>query len=301
MAGENVCSECGRRYEASPQGARVDRVSHHDTMMDSLASPGEDQDAQPNAALAAKPSEDPMANQPVQSRTADLKLPSASRKGTLSMSVSLPSQPIDPKEPPSDETTRCPDCAEIIRAKARKCRFCGRHVDTDIETQSVSGGLTSAISIGEVDPSGRLQVSGRGVVVVTCLVLAVVAASVGAWRLLDHASVSRHTVTGTFALTDSSSDYTNYPVGHYCSGENGYNDIAAGAEVQVLNQAGTILGTSALQGGSDAFTSCNFTFSVPQIPSAAFYQIQVSHRGNVTFSKAELQSNHWTADLTLGS
>ena len=135
----------------------------------------------------------------------------------------------------------------------------------------------------------------------TCLVLVVVAAIFTVWKLLGNASASRHTITGTFSLTDSNSDYANYSVGHYCSGENGYADIADGAEVQVSNQAGTILATGVLHGGTDEFASCDFTFSIPGVPSASFYQIQVSHRGNVTFSKNELQRNHWMAELTLGS
>jgi hypothetical protein len=29
------------------------------------------------------------------------------------------------------ETRKCPDCAEIIRAEAKKCRFCGREFSSD--------------------------------------------------------------------------------------------------------------------------------------------------------------------------
>jgi hypothetical protein len=215
------------------------------------------------------------------------------------MSISPP--PIDPTDQSKGETKICPDCAETIRAQARKCRFCGRRFDDYSESQSRSGGFTNGIPIGEVGPGGRLRVSGRGVVAVTCIVLMVVAASFAAWSLLAHASAGRQTVTGTLSLTDSDSDYQNYPLGHYCSGENGYDDIADGTEVQIANQAGTILATGVLRGGTGNLDSCDFTFSVPGVPTASFYQIEVSHRGNVTFSKAQLERNHWEADLTLGS
>lgn len=41
----------------------------------------------------------------------------------------------------SDDHKRCPDCAELVRAQARKCRFCGYRFDGDT---AQGGGTTKA-------------------------------------------------------------------------------------------------------------------------------------------------------------
>lgn len=40
-------------------------------------------------------------------------------------------EPPDPSVPIPDGWKECPDCAEIVRARARKCRFCGYRFDQD--------------------------------------------------------------------------------------------------------------------------------------------------------------------------
>jgi hypothetical protein len=133
------------------------------------------------------------------------------------------------------------------------------------------------------------------------IVLVIVGGGLGVWRLVEHASAGNNTITGTFTLTDSSSNYSTLSDGQSCTGNSGYNDIAAGTEVQVSNQAGTILATSSLGAGTIQSGTCGFPFSVSHVPNASFYQIEVSHRGYVTLSKSELQNNDWTAGLALGN
>jgi len=91
-----------------------------------------------------------------------------------------------------------------------------------------------------------------------------------------------------------------------CSGDGGYDDIAAGAGVVVRNQAGSVIATSTLEGGHSELTSagvgyyCHFDFHVINVPSAPFYSIEISHRGAITHSRAELAAEGWHLDITLG-
>ncbi|WP_456820116.1 hypothetical protein [Cellulomonas sp. URHB0016] len=47
------------------------------------------------------------------------------------------------------------------------------------------------------------------------------------------------------------------------------------------------------------FGNCVFDFTVPELADAAFLSIEVSHRGKVTYSRADLQANDWTVGLSL--
>jgi hypothetical protein len=77
----------------------------------------------------------------------------------------------------------------------------------------------------------------------------------------------------------------------------GYNDITAGAPVVVKDESGKILATGSL--GSE--TSCRFPLTVDGIPDAKFYQVEVSHRGALTYSPSDLDQRGWKIELTLGS
>lgn len=106
------------------------------------------------------------------------------------------------------------------------------------------------------------------------------------------------TLTGTFVLTSDDVDWT--PTS--CSGSGGYSDIQAGTDVVVRDGAGAILATAALvddPAGSSA-ARCAYTFQVPDVPSADFYTIEVGRRGDLTYSRADLQERGWTVGFTLG-
>jgi len=47
-------------------------------------------------------------------------------------------------------------------------------------------------------------------------------------------------------------------------------------------------------------SDCTFSLAV-EVPDSDFYQIEVGHRGAVTYSESDLQSNGWTADLSIGT
>ena len=96
--------------------------------------------------------------------------------------------------------------------------------------------------------------------------------------------------------------------GEPCAGEGGYDDIRPGAEVTVRDRTGAIIATSRLdwgvveriiEGDPDRFY-CRLPFSVPDVPEADFYSIEVSRRGELTFSRDELEALDWQVAFELG-
>ncbi len=157
---------------------------------------------------------------------------------------------------------------------------------------------------GDLLPWASEPASGKGrrnaLVVIAVLVVAGVAIAGVASRAASHAT---HTVKGTFELHDSSPYSDNYwTSGGSCEGSGGYSDIQEGATVNVLNQDGTVIATGALGSGTAVTRSeCDFPINVDNVPDATFYKIEVTHRGQLTFSKSEMESNDWTVHPTLGS
>lgn len=78
----------------------------------------------------------------------------------------------------------------------------------------------------------------------------------------------------------------------------GYRDIAAGTRVVVQDGAGNVLATSALTGGRVNMQGCTFSFRL-QVPDSEFYQVLVSHRGTLTYSREELQRKGWRISAKL--
>lgn len=100
---------------------------------------------------------------------------------------------------------------------------------------------------------------------------------------------------------DTAKYFASTAKGAACVPDDGYEDIAQGAQVVVRDGShktiavGRLgLGVNAADGGS----SCTFTFSV-KVPDASFYAISVSHRGSVSYSRSELARRRWTIALSL--
>ncbi|MFE2110004.1 hypothetical protein ACFXAF_29650 [Kitasatospora sp. NPDC059463] len=77
-----------------------------------------------------------------------------------------------------------------------------------------------------------------------------------------------------------------------CVGRGGYDDIARGASVTVFDEDGTVLATGSLgTGRSKGTTGCVFPIEVIGVPvGPKFYQVEVSHRGKVTLSRADAEA-----------
>ena len=115
-------------------------------------------------------------------------------------------------------------------------------------------------------------------------------AFVGSGALTAH-----HRITGTLRLSPA---FVGSEPG--CKGYGGYTDINAGAGVVLKDGDGKILGTGQLQTGSGDAASCSFPFTIDNVPEVPFYSVEVSHRGQITESLAELQADGWNFGLTLG-
>lgn len=113
-------------------------------------------------------------------------------------------------------------------------------------------------------------------------------------------------VHGTLTLNDPASVFadlisglTNGP----CHGTGGYTDVAGGAEVVISDDAGATLALAHLNTGTANIPSsgtggtCNFTFDASVPSGKHFYGVQVTHRGVVKFSEADMAAPH----VSLGS
>ena len=114
-----------------------------------------------------------------------------------------------------------------------------------------------------------------------------------------HRLAGNYTVHGIFR-------HRNY--GAPCmAADAGYADIHAGTPVVVRDTSGAVVGSAALGDGTlrqqplrGRDDDCLFRFSLT-VPGRAEYRIEVSSRGAVAFSQADLQRAHWTANLTIGA
>lgn len=109
--------------------------------------------------------------------------------------------------------------------------------------------------------------------------------------LASPAAPTVFTLTGNFVLYDDSLSST-------CAGDGGYDDIHSGASVVVFDEAATVLATSALGTGTRTSGGCEFPVEVGGVPlGAEFYQVAISHRGNVTVTPEEAQGGLFAAYL----
>lgn len=88
--------------------------------------------------------------------------------------------------------------------------------------------------------------------------------------------------------------------GGLCSGTGGYSDIDFGTQVNITDAAGTLVATGSLDFGETTEAGCTFAFKVDDItPGTKFYTVEVSHRGGLTKTEAELRAGG--LEFTLGS
>lgn len=84
-----------------------------------------------------------------------------------------------------------------------------------------------------------------------------------------------------------------------CWGSGGYNDLHAGAQILLVNEANVTLATGVLGPGKSG-DGCIFAFALRPIPDAKFYQVKVNQRGGPSYSFAELEARNWQVELTIG-
>lgn len=135
--------------------------------------------------------------------------------------------------------------------------------------------------------------SRRTLIIVS--IAALIAITVATMAIVNRSSTAAPIhVHGSMKLVDSSdTDYRSiFQNGSVCSGEHGYSDITAGAEVEITDDQGKTLALTELNAGTspDGITgdSCVFTFDASIPANAQFYGVQVTHRGVVKMTKAEM-------------
>lgn len=123
-------------------------------------------------------------------------------------------------------------------------------------------------------------------------------------------SAGTHTITGTMLLTDSKM----YDEKDACNPTGGYSDLGDGAQVTVKDGAGKVLAVGSLETGTgstklvdyDSYMStyagyCSHNFTISTVPDAAFYNVEIGHRGGLNYSKAEMSEKSWTVGLSIGN
>lgn len=134
----------------------------------------------------------------------------------------------------------------------------------------------------------------------------VAAVGAGLALLLAGCGGGDETITGSIQIFGQSDSVTSS--GDTCSGAGGYDDIEEGAQVTVKDGDGDLLATADLGPGevtdednsTDSFTQCDLPFTV-DVPASDFYVIEVSHRGEISYSREELEKKNWKVELSLGS
>ncbi|MEJ7763901.1 MAG: hypothetical protein WKF86_00230 [Acidimicrobiales bacterium] len=141
-----------------------------------------------------------------------------------------------------------------------------------------------------------MKVSVRWLVI-GVLVVGVAVLGVGLWSRFNRAAPT-HRITGELTLAADCRRSTG-----------GYDDIRQGAAVTVKDEKGTLIGTGALGPGAKAAVSpqfptlsnCVYPIEVVGVKDAAFFQVEVSRRGPVSYTKADLAAAGWAVHSTLGS
>jgi hypothetical protein len=226
-----------------------------------------------------------------------------------------------------DTALQCAQCGTPVRG-SRFCTSCGTplsiftpdeagaaaevtaEVPTDGQYQSHEPGRTAFLPTGLLGPgqaadgeSAPPWVSGQPVPpskarpnVVAIIVVAALAFSGWAiWR-----GVEEHTLTGTVLLADTV--YFGVAPGRPCSGERGYDDVDAGAQVVLTDDEGTTVSTGRLSEGEFDGLGCVFSFALEDVPRSEFYGLSIASdsRGHLQYSYDELADSDWSVQLSLG-
>ncbi len=181
----------------------------------------------------------------------------------------------------------CPACGTPLAAWATSCQVCGSPVLSNAQVAAAQSGSTPTVLRAFV----------------ALLVIVALAGGAVVWYTHMGPGVPRHTVTGTLLLIDTTSQYSPGigVTGDSCYGIGGYEDLGPGAAVVLKDEKGTILATTSLGMGTGKRMACTFSFTLTDVTDgASFYSVEISHRGQITNSHEEMDSNGWRFALSIG-
>jgi len=106
-------------------------------------------------------------------------------------------------------------------------------------------------------------------------------------------------VVGSFELRGKDGDdFASLLSG--CSGRGGYSDIEPGAQIVIRDESGDIIATSRLERDPNSVVGgCTFIF-IAEVPDARFYTFSLGRRGDITYSKTEMEQMGWAPALVVG-
>lgn len=137
-----------------------------------------------------------------------------------------------------------------------------------------------------------------GFIAAVLLIAAGVGGYFGITALTSKDKGQTFTINGALSLRADTITTSGLPRSFACAGKGGYNDIGPGTAVTVTNESGTLLAKGSLDTSYGEKDWCVFTFNVTDVPSGAkFYKIEVSHRGEMSYTEAEARAR---VELTLG-
>lgn len=150
------------------------------------------------------------------------------------------------------------------------------------------------------------------------LLLALLLGACGGGDSSSEQGTDRHTISGSVSITgnadlvlwgNSEEQARNPEVGVPCVGSGGFSDIQESAPVSLRDEEGKVIGSNRLGEGTlsevagaslDADKTCAFRFTLTDVPDAEFYSIEVGSRGEITYSKSDMEENDWMVELSLG-
>jgi hypothetical protein len=115
-----------------------------------------------------------------------------------------------------------------------------------------------------------------------------------------------YTLGGTIVLTgDSDNVLDTGGEGSMCFGDGGYDDFYPGQNAVVKDGGGDILAVGELTESElildgTVRKQCEFTILITGIPEERFYVVEISHRGELTYSFDDLEEVDWKLELVIG-
>lgn len=145
-------------------------------------------------------------------------------------------------------------------------------------------------------PDARWWRRSRPVSTLVVTALIVVGAGGAIWSHHSTKPAPKVTIRGTIILTNAETLQAN------CVGQGSYQDLHAGTDVVLTNEAGDTIGRTTLTGGQPDYDDgiCSYPFTFTAVPTdSSLYYVEVAQRGKIRKTRAELKQSGWTYFLAL--